>query len=500
MSKSAANEARELLRRRRVRGSLAEWARHNGYEPARHHCLLIDHLEKVERGEIKRLLVMMPPGSAKSTYCSKLFPAWFLARNPGKSIVSASHTSLLAERWGRWVRNSVSEFHKILRLELSSDSSAAGRWSLQNGSEFLAVGAGGGVTGFRADLAILDDVVRGREDAESELIRSKTWEWYRSDLCTRLRPGGAIVAIGTRWHTDDLLGRLLTEMETGGEKWTVISLPAQAIEGDPLGRQPGEWLWSDGDYGFAQRLQEEQKAQSPRNWASLYQQTPVVPGGNYFLEGWFRPYFQLPDDITHDDLRTYIGTDFAVTSKAGDYSVIVAIGVDHRGDLYLLDLYREQASSDEWTEVYLDMMARWKPLQCCEESGQIAAGVGPFITRRMMERRVYAHRQQYPSRHDKAIRARSIQGLLATRGLYVPVRAAWWPTVLAELLGFPSSKHDDVVDALSLVGQMLVTLGDGKQPESAKATPIWHLKEPQPVTLNRLWNDYNDRPLRRERI
>jgi hypothetical protein len=234
-----------------------------------HHLLLIRNLERVANGEIDRLAVFMPPGSAKSTYSSILFPPWFLARTPAASIIAASHTTELAEKWGRRVRNLVSEHGSMLRLELSSDSQAAGRWALTSGGEYYAAGVGVGIAGFRADLAVIDDPVRSREDADSQAVRDRTWDWYKTDLLTRLRPGGRVVLIQTRWHEDDLAGRILAEAASTGEQWHILSLPAEAESGDPLGRQPGEWLWDD-HYGYARFLTREKATQLPRNWSALY--------------------------------------------------------------------------------------------------------------------------------------------------------------------------------------------------------------------------------------
>jgi hypothetical protein len=196
--------AAEVLRRRSVRGSLVEWARHNGYEPALHHRLLIQKLEAVARGEIKRLIVCMPPGSSKSTYTSILFPPWFLANNPNKSIIAAAHTLDLAEKWGRRNRGLIIEHGVTLGISLSSESQAAGRWQLETGGEYLASGVGGAIVGFRAHGALIDDPIRSAEEASSETSREKIWEWFKSDLLTRLVPGGWCVLIQTRWNVDDL--------------------------------------------------------------------------------------------------------------------------------------------------------------------------------------------------------------------------------------------------------------------------------------------------------
>jgi len=175
----------------------------------------------------------MPPGAAKSTYASILYAPWYLAQHPQHCLIAASHTQELAEKWGRRVRNLVAEHSLILGAALAHDSQAAGRWETSSGGEYFAAGVGGAIAGRRADLVVIDDPVRSREDADSELIRDKTWDWYKSDLYTRLKPGGRIVLIQTRWHEDDLAGRLLAEMAGGGDIWNVISLPAFAEAADP---------------------------------------------------------------------------------------------------------------------------------------------------------------------------------------------------------------------------------------------------------------------------
>ena len=163
----------EKKRRRQIRRSLTEWSRTAGFEPARHHRLLIDKLEALARGDIRRLMVFMPPGSAKSTYSSVLFPAYFLANDPKANIIAASHSIELAQKFGRRVRNLVDEHHATLNVDLADDNKAAGRWATQQGGEYYAAGVGVGIAGFRADLAIIDDPLRSREDADSQTIRDK---------------------------------------------------------------------------------------------------------------------------------------------------------------------------------------------------------------------------------------------------------------------------------------------------------------------------------------
>ena len=191
-------EVLELLEQRRglaVRCSLTEWCRFCGFEPAAHHRLLIAELEKVARGETPRLAVFMPPGSAKSTYASILFPPWLLASSTSCNILAASHTTELAEKWGRRIRNLISEHSATLGISLAADSQAAGRWALTNGAEYYAAGVGTGIAGFRAKLGLIDDPIRSRQDADSELIRDRIWDWYISDFKTRLVPHAAEILI-----------------------------------------------------------------------------------------------------------------------------------------------------------------------------------------------------------------------------------------------------------------------------------------------------------------
>lgn len=442
-----------MLRRRLIRRSLIEWCRCCGYEPAPHHKLVIEKLEAVARGEIRRLAIFMPPGSAKSTYASVLFPPWFLA-NEDANILAASHTTELAEKWGRRVRNLIAEQSQVLGLSLSADSQAAGRWSLTSGAEYYAAGVGTGIAGFRAKLGIIDDPIRSRQDADSELIRNRIWDWYINDFRTRLVPGAREVLIQTRWHEDDLAGRALNHSE-----WEVLSLPAIAESGDPLGRAEGEPLWDDA-YGYGQQLIELRKTTPARTWSALYQQRPAPEEGDYFRAEWLKPVDKLPDPKT---MRVYGASDYAVTADGGDYTVHIVVGVDPEGRMYLLDLWRKQASSDVWVDAYCDLVLRWKPIGWAEEQGQIRAGLGPYIDKRSRERGAFCYREPFPTRGDKAVRAQSIRGRMGSVGLYVPEFEPWYPAFRSELLSFPAGKHDDQVDALGLVGQLLDKMVSGRR-------------------------------------
>lgn len=451
----------KLKRKQQVRQSLEEWSiealRPFGFRPARHHQLLIRHLEALERGEVRRLMVLMPPGSAKSTYASLMFPAWWLARHPRSKIIAASHTAGLASSFGRSLRNMVQEHGDLLGYTVDPHRMAADDWATTDKSEYFALGVGGPIAGHRADLSIIDDPLKNREEADSETIRNSHWSWWKNDMFPRLKPGARVLLIMTRWHEDDLGGRLLDDAKHGGEEWSVLSLPMEARENDPLGRRPGEPLWSE---WFTQDMR-DQARRDPRVWSALYQQEPAPDDGTYFLREYLRPVDSLPSRAM---LRVYGASDYAVTADGGDYTVHVVIGVDHQSNLYLLDLWRGQTGPEVWIEKFCDMVIRWKPLGWAEETGQIRAGVGPFLHKRALERQAYVARTAFPTRGDKAVRAQAIRGRMAMMGLHYSAHASWRSDFEAELLAFPAGKHDDQVDALGLVGQLLDRIVNGPEP------------------------------------
>jgi predicted phage terminase large subunit-like protein len=419
-------------------------------------------MEQFLAGDEEVLLLFAPPGSAKSTYVSVLLPSWYLANHPTKSILAATHSVEFAERWGRRVRNDIANDTKTLGIELARDSQAAARWSLASGGEYYGVGAGVGISGFRADLGLGDDFFGSREDAYSETVRQKRWDWYLDDFSARLKPGGKRILMNTRWHEEDVAGRVLEQIERKEIRGRVISIPAIAEANDALGRDPGEYLWDDPNgYNYGAFLRARQRETSPMMWAALYQQRPAPEEGDYFKANWLKPYAAAP---ARETLRVYGASDYAVTADGGDYTVHIVVGIDPEGRMCVLDLWRQQASSDAWIEPFCDLVKLWKPMTWAEEHGQIKAGVGPFLDRRQREKQAYVHRKSFPTRGDKAVRAQSIRGRMALEGLYVPSGASWVSAFRAELLSFPAGKHDDQVDALGLIGQLLDTILPGQHP------------------------------------
>jgi predicted phage terminase large subunit-like protein len=416
-----------------------------GFAPAAHHRLLIAALEEVERGECPRLMLFLPPGSAKSTYASQIFPAWYLGRHPEASIIAASHTEELAERFGRRCRNFVSsEAHRnVFGAGVSADRQAAGQWETERGGEYFATGVGGSITGRRGSLGI---PVRGREDADSERGRETVWQWYVNDFLPRLKPGAAQILIMTRWHMDDLGGRLL---EREAAEWRVIELPMEALPDDPLGRQPGERLWPE---WFVPSMVETAK-RDPRAWNALYQQRPVVEEGDYFKLDWFSPFDHLPESIT-----CYGASDYAVTEGGGDYTEHGIFALDPLGTLYVIDWWRGQTAPDIWIDKQCDLILKHKPLCWFGEKGVIEKAVTPYLRHRMNERRAYCRVEWLPSVAEKTARARSFQAMASMGKIMMPITAGWKSELLGQLTRFPAGRYDDGVDVCSLIGRGLETV------------------------------------------
>ena len=480
--------AEELLRRQRVRGSLAELSKLCELAPAAHHLYIMKHLEQMTRGELNRLLISAPPGSAKSQTASVLFPVHFLANHPAAQIVTASHTESLAERFGRRVRNLITEHSSVLGLELSDDSQAAGRWSLKSGGSLFAIGAAGALAGYRADLVILDDVYRSMEDAYSENVRQRISDWFYGEVLPRLRPSGKVVAIGTRFHYADLFA----DLEASG-RYKVIRLSAVAEEDDELGRPVGTLLWADqpDTYPYSESLAQQRAVLPPRIWSSLYMNNPSPEQGDYFKTEFFRPYTALPP---REHMHIYGASDFAVSDGRGDRTVHGVVGVVSRADgtgvnLYLLDMWFRQASTDVGVDAFLDLVKQWRPLGWACEKGQLANAIEPFLRQRQRERNAHVAMEMFPTKGDKTIRCQSIRGRLAVDAMLVPEHAHWWPEVRTELLNFPADRFDDIPDVFGLIGQIL----DRMHAPSVPAPPKPKLKmlSTDPATnqvcMNDLW-------------
>ncbi len=445
--------AQELLARRKARVGLLAFTEYTNpaYVAAPHHWLIADALESVERGECKRLMICMPPRHGKSELASRRFPAWYLGRKAHRQIIAASYNGDLANDFGREVRNIVHspEFGALFAAQLAQDSKAANRWHTDKGGMYVAAGVGTAITGRGADVLLIDDPFKDREEADSELRRQRVWDWYTSTAYTRLMPDGAIVVINTRWHDDDLSGRLLSEQDSGGDKWQVLSLPA--INGK------GEALWAD--WYPLSRLEEIRGVLPARDWNALYQQNPIPDDGDYFKSGWFGEYEALPEN-----LRMYGASDYAVTDGDGDYTEHGVVGVDANNNIYVADWWRAQTTSDVWIEKKCDLIIAHSPQCWFGEAGPIRRAIEPFLMRRMQAREAYCRVEWLPSINDKPTRARPIQAMASMGKVFFPKHAPWKHELMSQLLRFPAGKFDDGVDVMGLFGRGLEYIRGAKKP------------------------------------
>lgn len=445
------NAAMVLLERRQIRRSFELWCRYalaeRREEPAAHHLLIINILQAIAEGTMKRVMLLMPPGSAKSTYTSVLFPPWFLNLFPQKLILACSYSYTLIEGFGRQCRDLIEKHENVLGYTLSRTAAAAGDWRISAGGGYFCAGVNAGIAGHRADLAFIDDYLGTQIEADSKVTRDRNYEWYRNDFSPRLKPDAARIIIANRRHEDDLVGRLLA---SEGDKWTVIRLPMLAEDNDPLGRKLGERLWPE---WFTQDQVDEAKLES-RTWAGLYQQRPAPEEGNYFKKDWIVGY--ASPSFVPKNLRMYCGSDHAFKKDTdNDRSCYIPAGLDSNGVLWVLPWFWDRVNTAEGVERMLDMSALHRPVTWFAGRENITGSIAPFLYKRMMERNIFIPIEELPENRDKEQKAQSIKARMSARMVMFPTYLPDWELALNELLTFPGGMFDDFVDALSKLGQGL---------------------------------------------
>lgn len=449
------SDAGRELTRRLVRGNLEAWCRFvlkpREERPALHHKLVLRVLEEIARSETpRRVMLLMPPGAAKSTYTSVCFPPWYLNLHPRKLILACSYAYTLIEGFGRQCRDLVELYPEVLGYGLSKSVAAAGDWRNTLGGGYFCAGVGAGIAGHRADLAFIDDYLGSEEEAESETMRDKIYNWYRKDFVPRLKPQASRIIIANRRHEEDLVGRLLAEES---DKWEVIKIPMLAEDDDPLGRQPGERLWPE---WFTEEQVNEAKKDS-QTWAGLYQQRPSPEDGDYFKKDTILTY--RPNELP-TDLRIYAASDWALRKgDRNDRTCHLFGGVDNQGRLWVLpDWFWTKCDTLEATNAMFDMEKRRHPVVWWHGRENITGAVGPFVYQKMREENVYIPIEELNESKDKQAKAQSIKARMSAKMVLFPSFAPGWDEVLSELLSFPNGKHDDFVDTLAKLGQGLAKM------------------------------------------
>lgn len=426
------------------------------YDAQYFHRALAAALEEVEAGRLLRLIVTFPPRHGKSELTSRRFPAWLVGRDPYRHVMFATYNQPFSEDYGRAVRGIMqsSQYKTVFPgTTLAKGSAAADRLVTEQGGMLAFVGRGGSSTGRGADFLIIDDPLKDRAEANSMTTREELWAWYNDTMSTRLMSDtGAIVIIQTRWHEDDLVGRLTdpTNPHYNAEEaatWKIINIPAIAGDDDVLGREPGAALWPE---KFGLPYLRSFQRRNPTGFSALYQQQPTPEDGDFFKADMIVGY--RAEDVPKN-LRKYAASDHAVGIKqTHDYTCLLIVGVDEWSNIWLLDCWWKRAKTDVVVEAMLDMMRRWKPIIWWAESGHISKSIGPFLYRRMREEQCYINiREQVPAA-DKVTRAQSIAGRASMGMVRFPNHLPWGERARTECLKFPQGRHDDFVDALAHVG------------------------------------------------
>lgn len=407
-----------------------------GFKVSPHHKLILQTLERVERGEVKRLLITMPPRHGKSLIASENFPAWYLGRNQEHSIIHACHTQDLADDFGRKVRNQLNspDYQAVFPgVTTSSDSNSAKRFNMSGRGSYFAVGVGGPVTGRGANLLIIDDPIKTMEQAESETQRQKMVQWFNSVAYTRLAPEAAIVVIQTRWHEGDLAGHLLSNSP---EKWTVLSLPAIAEAGDVLGRSPGDALWPE---AFpATRLETIKQTVGSRVWTSLYQQKPSPEAGGIIKLDWFKRFRTAPAN----PIRIIQSWDTAKKPKEINDPSVCSTWFETETGTYLIDVVRHRWEFPDLVRMSKSKAAQYNPHCILIED----AASGTSLIQTLQSGTMLPVIGITPT-EAKEIRAQACAPFIESGRVYLPEEAPWLPDFEVELLQFPNGNHDDQVDS-----------------------------------------------------
>ena len=404
-----------------------------------HLLLIFDKLEKVVSGEIKKLMIFMPPRHGKSECVTVRFPIWCMERNPKIRTIVGAYSTTLAEKFSRTARGIARE-----RFPLSADRKAAEDWQTGDEGGMRAVGVGSGVTGYGGHLIIIDDPIKSREEADSPAYRERVWNWYMNDIYTRREPKAPVILINTRWHQDDLAGKILKSED--GPNWTVLSLPALAEEGDELGRAVGEPLCED-RFDLADLL--DIKRVLGIAFYALYQQRPTPKEGDFFKREWFEIVPQVPADIRFM-VRYW---DRASTSSGGDYTAGVLMGYA-RGIFYVMDVVRGQWDSESRDILIRQTVALDEErygrgaIQIWEEreGGSAGKDAGNAFVKMLAGHPAYT--ESVSGKGDKSLRAGPFQAQAMVRAVVV-VQGSWNEAYLEELSGFPFGNNDDQVDGTS---------------------------------------------------
>lgn len=461
------------------------------YKPQPHHRYLADLLEQIARGTAKRhLAISMPPQTGKTQLASIFFIAWFHGHHPRKHIIFATYNEDRAREVAVEVRKVMeSQPYKIVFPDyaIRADRRAADEFSSTEGGNVSFLGRGGSGTGKAADLVIIDDPIKNREEALSPSVLRELHEWYAYVIESRCHVGTRQIIIQTRWATDDLIGRLCDPAHPEHDPelaayWKYVNIPAILRDDDvcrALGKKPGEALWPE---KFPLDLLERKRRLNPTAFEALYQGNPTPDDGSFFTNSIIQTY-NSPDELP-SQLEFYGASDHALSEKQeGDRACLGCVGVDPQGRVWVLpDLVWDRLGPSGLVDYVIAQMERHRPRVWFGEEDMIGRALGPVLRQRMRERGIYTSLQAMPPIGSKQARAANIQAMMALGLVRFPAFAPWWQAARMELLKFPAYRHDDFVDFIGLIGRGLDWLRGGRglrtpEKEIVPWTGAWLLRE-----------------------
>jgi predicted phage terminase large subunit-like protein len=429
------------------------------FQPFWHHRVIADKLEQVERGELKRLIITLPPRSGKSYLTTQKFPVWYLGKHPEKEVIVAAYSAELAETFGFLSRDiALGEATKaVFNLNIRSDSQAKDHWMTDKGGGYRAVGAGGSVTGVGAHLIIMDDLIKNNEEAESQTTRDKLWTWYISTLYTRLYSGAAVILVTTRWHLDDIAGRLMAEEVNGGDHWEVINIPAiaETDESYPVGekfieRKAGEVI--EPKLFSKEEVLQKKNVLGSFYFSALYQGQPISSENQEFRKDNFK-YIEL-DEVLKMTTRRFMTIDTAISKKAsGDYTGITLNFVNRENKWHVMT-WKLRVSPQELMEFIFKTWKQHNVEQIGIEKTIYLMAVKPYFDEEMRKRNQFPYVTELAHNQiNKEVRIRALLPYYESGSVYhIKGRI---DGLEEELLTFPKGRHDDVLDSLSYQTQVV---------------------------------------------
>lgn len=431
------------------------------YEANWHHRIIaaeLEHIEKVGDRDYKVLLVFVPPRHGKSELCSIGFPAWYLGRNPHKEIITVSYSAELAQDFGSKTRSIVgSEVypHIFPGVTLKEDEQAKAKWKTSKGGSYTSVGVGGAVTGRGANILLFDDPIKNREEAESEVVREKIWQFFTSTAFTRLEPGGVVVVILTRWHLDDLAGRILANAELS-KRCKVIHFPAVATKQEKY-RNTGDPLWPERFDNAA--LDEIKNTVGPYDWQSLYQGTPVMTERQEFKPEWYRRTTE--DYVEAFNCQRFLTIDTAISKASqADYTGFCDNRVNSE-NFWHIKAWRMRLGAEELVDAIFALHTKNHYDSIGIEKTVYLDGLKPYLDEKQRQRNMFLPIVEL--KHNQTQKETRIRGLIPryATGSVFHIQGET-NDLEEEMMQFPRGMHDDVLDATAYQLQITAVENSGQ--------------------------------------